>query len=226
MSGLRSCDTHIMAQQDEVKAASSPATMDVEHGAEQMRERTPDLEKDLPTRMHWKEWIVERVNFSWFPATQSTGGVAVVLSECPKQFHGLQTIGTIIFIFNLVAFLIITGLQITRWILCPEKFKQSFIKPPECFFYGSWWLTIATIIICMQRFGVPHSGPWLIVAIRVCFWIYAACTLLSTIIVFNMHGQSVQGKHGYLVTCAVRVRYATRVSWWYASAYRPLEHCT
>lgn len=200
--------------------------MDVEHGAEQMRERTPDLEKDLPTRMHWKEWIVERVNFSWFPATQSTGGVAVVLSECPKQFHGLQTIGTIIFIFNLVAFLIITGLQITRWILCPEKFKQSFIKPPECFFYGSWWLTIATIIICMQRFGVPHSGPWLIVAIRVCFWIYAACTLLSTIIVFNMHGQSVQGKHGYLVTCAVQVRYATRVSWWYASVYHPLEHCT
>ena len=34
----------------------------------------------------------------------------------------------------------------------------------------------------MQRFGVPHTGPWLITAIRVLFWIYAAVTFLSTTI--------------------------------------------
>lgn len=50
---------------------------------------------------------------------------------------------------------------------------------PECYFFGSFWLTIATIIISIETFGAPHSGPWLTVAIRVCYWIYAAMTLIS-----------------------------------------------
>ena len=48
-------------------------------------------------RLPLGEWIVERMHFSWFTCTQSTGGIAILLSECPKQFAGLQTIGTIIF---------------------------------------------------------------------------------------------------------------------------------
>jgi len=137
-------------------------------------------EKDEKTKFTWRQWIVERFNWSFFTCTQSTGGIAIVLSECPKQFPGLQTIGIVVFIFNLVLFLIFATLMILRWITKPSKFRECFTQPPECFFYGSFWLTTATIIISMNRFGVPRAGPWLVVAIRVCFWIYAACTILST----------------------------------------------
>lgn len=167
-------DTH------EPSAASTDITV-AENGQVFGEKHHPD---DEPYRLNAKEWIVGRFNWSWFTCTQSTGGVAIVLSECPKQFDGLHTIGAIVFIFNLVLWLLFSGLVITRWIIKPAKVRASFTQPPECFFYASWWLSLATIIICMQKYGVPHSGPWLVVAVRICFWIYAACTLLSSAVIF------------------------------------------
>lgn len=152
-----------------------------------MSDNEPDKDVEKSQRngrqMSLGTWIVERMNWSWFTATQSTGGVAILMSECPKQFAGLQTVGVVIFILNLVLWTIFTGLMITKWLVRPSSFKQSFL-PPQCFFLGSFWLTQATFIICMQRFGVPHTGPWLVVAVRVLFWIYAAVTFISTTLQF------------------------------------------
>jgi tellurite resistance protein TehA-like permease len=144
----------------------------------------PQPAEELPTHLAAKIWLVERFNWTWFTCTQSTGGLAIILAECPKQFHGLHTIGAVVFVLNIVLWITFSALTVTRWILKPAKLRTSFTQPPECFFYGSWWLTVATIIIGMQFFGVPHTGPWLITAIRVCFWTYAACTLLSSVVVF------------------------------------------
>lgn len=152
------------------------------------RGTVPGCDKDERLRLDVKTWLVERFNWTWFTCTQSTGGLAIVLGECPKQFHGLHTIGAIVFILNIILWLTFTGLVITRWVIKPEKFRASFTQPPECFFYGSWWLSIATVIICMNHFGVPHCGPWLVTAIRICFWVYAACTLLSSAVVFLILG--------------------------------------
>lgn len=141
--------------------------------------------KDTEDQSHGERKVslrerVDQFTWAWFTCTQSTGGIAVILSETPNQFSGLQTIGVVVYIFNIVLFLAFIAILLTRWFLTPSKIKESFIKPPENFFYGSFWLSAATIIIGMQRFGVPHAGPWLTVVIRVCFWIYAACTLLSS----------------------------------------------
>lgn len=139
-----------------------------------------DDTNDQPKRLPFKEWVVQRVDWSWFTCTQSTGGIATLLSECPKQFNGLKTIGTIFFILNMTLWLTFFSLLITRWVLKPGSFKRSIYHPPESYFIGSFWLTVASFIMCMSNYGVPHTGPWLIVAIRVCFWIFAACTFLST----------------------------------------------
>ncbi len=136
------------------------------------------------SNLTYPQWIEHHVDWSWFTCTQSTGGVAILVSECPKKFAGLQTIGTIIFIFNLVLWLTFTTLMILRWVSNTTTFRRCFTVAPECYFYGSFWLSVATIIICMQRFGVPNAGPWLVVAIRVCFWIYAAVSLLSSTVHF------------------------------------------
>lgn len=115
--------------------------------------------------------------FTWanFTCTQSTGGIAILLSETPKQFYGLQTIGIVIFIFNLVLFLLFTAAITTRFVRTPGggggALRQSLTQSPEAYFAGSFWLSMATIIICMQRFAVPRAGPWVIDAIRVLFWI-------------------------------------------------------
>ncbi|CAJ2511407.1 Uu.00g070320.m01.CDS01 [Anthostomella pinea] len=119
-------------------------------------------------------------HFTWanFACTQSTGGITILLSQTPYQFHGLQTTGVVVFILNLVLFLIFCAAMITRFVLHPHMIKHSFTNPPEPLFVGSFMLSMATSIICMERFGVSHTGVWLVVAIRVLFWIYAAITLL------------------------------------------------
>lgn len=142
--------------------------------------KIPSPSKSIPFR----RWVAEHFEWSWFTATQSLGGVAISLSECPKRFNGLQTIGVVIFIINLVLFLTFTSLLLIRWFTKPSTIKRSFIRAPECYFFGSFWLTCATIIICIQKFAVPHTGPWMIITIRVLFWVYAATTILSTTIHF------------------------------------------
>lgn len=123
---------------------------------------------------------VDKFTWAWYTCTQSTGGIAILLDVTPHQFDGLKTIGTIIFIFNLVLFTCFTAAMLMRWILTPSKIKECFTNAPENYFFGSFWLSIATIIMCIQKHGVPHSGPWLIVAVRVLFWIYAAVTFISS----------------------------------------------
>ncbi|KAI1269071.1 voltage-dependent anion channel [Xylariaceae sp. FL1019] len=135
-------------------------------------------------------------HFTWanFVCTQSTGGIAILLSVTPYQFHGLQTIGVVVFIFNIVLFLLFCAAISTRFILHPYTIRRSFIIPPESYFFGSFLLSIATFIICMQRFGVMHTGPWLVVVIRVLFWIYAAVSLLFSTSVWVLLGAKSSAK--------------------------------
>ncbi|QKX61146.1 uncharacterized protein TRUGW13939_08293 [Talaromyces rugulosus] len=128
--------------------------------------------------------LLDRFTWANFTCTQSTGGVAILLSETHHQFRGLQTAGVVVFILNLVLFVLFTTAMICRFVQRPSSFRKSITKPPEAYFTGSLWLSMATIIICMQRFGVPHTGPWIIVTIRVLFWTYAAITLTYNIFIF------------------------------------------
>ncbi|BFZ55310.1 hypothetical protein PYCC9005_002350 [Savitreella phatthalungensis] len=145
--------------------------------------RSPTKQDEASSESSSRVSIRDRIDhftWPWFTCTQSTGGVAVLLSETPHQFNGLQTIGVIIFIFNLALFSIFICLMATRFILNPRKLRTSLTTGPECFFFGSFWLTIATIIFCMEQYAVGHTGDWIITAIRVVFWIYAAVTFCST----------------------------------------------
>lgn len=128
--------------------------------------------------------LLDRFTWANFTCTQSTGGVAILLSQTPHQFPGLQTAGVVIFILNLVLFVLFTTAMICRFVQKPSNLRKSLTEPPEAYFTGSLWLSMATIIICMQRFGVPYAGPWIIVAVRVLFWTYAAITLTYSIVIF------------------------------------------
>ncbi|KAK3064908.1 hypothetical protein LTS18_002768 [Coniosporium uncinatum] len=53
------------------------------------------------------------------------------------------------------------------------------------FFFGTFWVSIALILYCIQSHGVPSAGPWLVKTLKVCFWLYAGCALL--VVVFQYH---------------------------------------
>ncbi|KAG9250114.1 voltage-dependent anion channel [Emericellopsis atlantica] len=122
-------------------------------------------------------------HFTWanFTCTQSTGAIAILLSETPHQFPGLRTAGLVIFLLNLV---LLTLFSLAMLRLHPQTARASFTHLPELFFVGSFWLSIATVIMCIQKYGVPHAGPWLVVVVRVLFWMYAAVSLLFSSALF------------------------------------------
>ncbi|RYP45486.1 hypothetical protein DL769_011457 [Monosporascus sp. CRB-8-3] len=100
-------------------------------------------------------------------------------SLTPYQFQGLQTAGIVTLILHLVLIAILCTLTLIRFVLHPRMIKHSFVNPPEPFF-DPFWLSTATSIICMERFSVSHTGPWLVVTIHMLFWMYAAGTLIFT----------------------------------------------
>ena len=159
------------ARDDEQQRSSSPTDDEERQGdSAELSNRRPQL--------------LDRFTWANFTCTQSTGGVAILLSETPHQFAGLQTIGVVMFILNLVLFVAFTTAITCRFLQRPSRLRRSVTQPPEAYFTGSFWLSIATIIICMQQFGAAHTGSWIVVALRVLFWIYAAVTLTYNITIF------------------------------------------
>ncbi|KAF4986938.1 hypothetical protein FGRMN_10610 [Fusarium graminum] len=128
--------------------------------------------------------LIDRFSWGNFTCTQSTGGVALMLSKTPYQFRGLQTVGVVVFILNLVLFTLFTTAMVCRFVRTPSSFGKSVLKPPEAYFTGSLWLSMATIIMGIQTFGVPHIGSWLVDVVRVLFWIYGAITLTYNVVIF------------------------------------------
>lgn len=122
----------------------------------------------------------------WFAATMSTGALAVVLGNTPNTFPGLKTIGTIVFIFDLVLFLLFNGLMITRFILVPRKFLASLHHPVEGLFHGTYWVSVALILNCAYIYGSSKAGAWLDRALMVCFWIYYGVSFIISIMQYSM----------------------------------------
>ena len=111
----------------------------------------------------------------------ATGSLAVILSETPNRFYGLQVIGKIVFILDIVLFVSFTIFTCIRFYLVPKRFLVSLHHPVEGLFFGAYWVSIALILSCTQTYGVPSAGPWLVKALEVCFWIYAAIVLMVAI---------------------------------------------
>jgi tellurite resistance protein TehA-like permease len=97
---------------------------------------------------------------------------------------GLYTIGLIIFFFNIFLFTLLSTCMTFRALLHPTHFRAALLHPQESFFIGSFWLSLSTIIGGIQLYGITYGPayPWLIHAVYVLYWIYAAFSLLNAIL--------------------------------------------
>jgi C4-dicarboxylate transporter/malic acid transport protein len=124
---------------------------------------------------------IAHFTWPWFATTMSTGALAVVLGQTPNKFDGLETIGKIFFILDLVLFGLFNVAMALRACWFPKRFIASLHHPVEGLFFGSYWVSVSLLLNCMQAYGVPSTGPWLIKAINVLFWIYCAVVLTVAI---------------------------------------------
>lgn len=139
-----------------------------------------DFEANPPISASFKDRIAH-FTWPWFATTMSTGAIAVVLASTPNQFRGLQTIGKIFYILNLVLFLLFTTSMALRAWWFPRRFKASLHHPVEGLFFGSYWVSVSLILNGAQSYGVPSAGAWLPRALLVVFWMYCAVVLCVAI---------------------------------------------
>ncbi|KAF2685231.1 hypothetical protein K458DRAFT_365518 [Lentithecium fluviatile CBS 122367] len=144
-------------------------------------------EKDQPSRDGYDEdsgpprvvGLRDRIaHFTWSACTMSTGAVAIVLANAPNTFTGLRTIGKIFYILNVILFCLFSCLIAIRFVLVPAKLSASIHHPVEGLFHGAYWVSVSLILNGAQAYGVPDTGPWLVKALEVCFWIYCAVVFI------------------------------------------------
>jgi C4-dicarboxylate transporter/malic acid transport protein len=110
----------------------------------------------------------------------STGGLALLLSPStqPHTFQGLEIIGKITYIFDLVIFTLISCAMVYRFVQRPALFRESICHPTEGLFLPTVFLSLASIIGGTNLYGIPSCGPWLVVVYRILFWTYFAGTFI------------------------------------------------
>lgn len=128
--------------------------------------------------------------FAWYTVTMSTGGIALALGLTPHRFRGLDTIGLIVFLFDLVCFLAISGCLLLRFALYKNTFRRTLTRPREALFVSTFLLSIATLLCNAQKYGVlflrTEAQDGLAVFLRVMFWLYVAVTFLMSVIQYHL----------------------------------------
>ena len=142
---------------------------------------TPPPHNEKPPDLTQPSERLKHFTFAWFALTMSTGGIALLLANQPYTFRGLVTIGDIVFIFDIVLFSCITAAICYRFLKFPGTFINAWKHPTEQLFIPAPLLSVATIISCMAEYGVPSTGSWLQVTIRVLFWIYFVLTFVLAV---------------------------------------------
>ncbi|CEJ55266.1 Putative C4-dicarboxylate/malic acid transporter [Penicillium brasilianum] len=129
------------------------------------------------SKLSWKKRI-RHVTWAYFTLTMATGGLANVLYEVPYRFRGLDTIGTVIFLINIALYLFIWGLLLARFYYYPYTFKASFLHPTESLFVPACVVSFGTILINISQYGPGNTGPWLMEAVGILFWIDAGLAVI------------------------------------------------
>lgn len=123
-----------------------------------------------------------QISWGWFASSMSTGGIALLLKQTPHQFTGLTVIGKIVFILNLVVFVLLSAALCVRFVSRPSSLRESLQDASETHFVATAVLALATIIMGIESYGSSSCGPWLQVVERVLFWIYVALAMVLAIL--------------------------------------------
>ncbi|CAO2658752.1 Nn.00g064750.m01.CDS01 [Neocucurbitaria sp. VM-36] len=123
---------------------------------------------------------LEHLTWAWYTLPMSTGGLALLLSpkNQPNTFTALETIGKVVYVFDLFIFFAITCAMTFRLLNQPGLLKRSIAHPTEGLFFATFFLSIASIIGGIGLYGIPECGAWLVVVYRVLFWFYFGATFL------------------------------------------------
>ncbi|EPX72872.1 malic acid transporter Mae1 [Schizosaccharomyces octosporus yFS286] len=121
---------------------------------------------------------VRHFTWSWFAITMGTGGIGLIIGTLPFRFYGLNTIGKIVYILDLVLLTLFCCLMITRFLVYRDTFMASWRHFQEKFFISTCLLSFSNCIDMLAVYAKPSTGEWMVWVIRILYYIYIAVTFL------------------------------------------------
>ena len=129
----------------------------------------------------WKN-IIKNFSPAWFSISMNTGILAILMHQLPYQFNALPVLSTIMYVFNLVLFVIFAILTLLRWVLFPKAAAHAHATSlNELCFLGAapiafLTLTALTSLIVTSSYWGGH--PWSLVAYVM--WWFGTAWMVTT----------------------------------------------
>ncbi len=121
---------------------------------------------------------------SYLKVSQSHDDALDLIETVPYRFTGLRTIGLIYFLLNIVFYILLWAMIITRFVFYPYLFKPSFTHPTESLFVPAFAVSFGTILINIVQYGFGEVGEWLNRAVVILFWFDATLAIILSILIY------------------------------------------
>lgn len=115
--------------------------------------------------------IVRNFTPSWFAITMGTGIIAVLLFKLPYNGTWLYELSIIIFVFDLVLFILFCLISALRYILYPETWQAMLNHSTESLFLGTCPMSLGILVEMIINVCVPAWGPWAVTLAWTLWWI-------------------------------------------------------
>ena len=110
------------------------------------------------TQLGQRHNIIRQFTPNWFTVSMGTGVVALIISEFPMIKALTWQLGTGLWYFNILLFVLFTVLYGLRWAFYPHEAKQIFQHPSMSLFLGTIPMALATILNGFLKYGQPIYG--------------------------------------------------------------------
>ena len=110
------------------------------------------------TQLGQRQNIIRQFTPNWFTVSMGTGVVALIVSEFPMLKALTWQLGTGLWYFNILLFVLFSVLYGLRWAFYPHEAKQIFQHPSMSLFLGTIPMALATILNGFLKYGQPIYG--------------------------------------------------------------------
>ncbi|KAL1584021.1 hypothetical protein WHR41_08101 [Cladosporium halotolerans] len=133
--------------------------------------------------------VVENFSFLWFTVLMDTGILSIIMHQNPYQFAGLGILSTIMFVFNLVLFILFTLILLVRIFLFPKRMaKDMTTNLVELSMTGTvpiaYFTLVAQVSLTVSQAGWGSHAFTLVAFVM--WWIGTAVALAIAVFVFFM----------------------------------------
>ena len=110
------------------------------------------------TQLGQRHNIIRQFTPNWFTVSMGTGVVALIVSAFPMLKALTWQLGTGLWYFNILLFVLFSVLYGLRWAFYPHEAKQIFQHPSMSLFLGTIPMALATILNGFLKYGQPIYG--------------------------------------------------------------------